>query len=141
MGGGGGSDKFEDVDSVGGGGNAEEGGGGVERHAVDSAGHRAAPELVEFARRGDREDADDGAFVGGGGEEGAGVVEGDAGEGRAVGFDDVDGFKFEGVEEENVAGGGGDVGCAGWSVGRWGEGGGEGFLGKRVGQVAVLRRG
>jgi len=94
--------------------------------------------LVEFAGGGDGEDADDGAFVGGGGEERAGVVEGDAGEGGAVGFDDVDGFELEGVEEEDGAAGGGDVGCAWWGVGWGGEGGGSGFLRERVGEVAVL---
>lgn len=71
--------EFEDVDGFGGGGDAEEGGGGVEGHAVDARGHGAAAELVEFAGGGDGEDADDGAFVGGGGEEGAFVVEGDTG--------------------------------------------------------------
>ena len=55
-----------------------------------------------------------------------------------MGFDDIDSFEFEGVEEEHVAGGGGNVGGAGWGVGWWGERGGEGFLGKWIGEVAVL---
>lgn len=63
------------------GGNAEEGGGGVERHAVDAGRQGSTAELVKFAGRRDGEDTDDGAFVGCGGEEGAGVVDGDTGEG------------------------------------------------------------
>lgn len=73
---------------------AEEGACGVESHAADPRGHAAAAELVELFGGGDGEDADDGSFVGGGGEEGAGVVESDAGEGGAVGFGYVDGFEF-----------------------------------------------
>lgn len=102
---------------------AEQGAGGVEGHAVDARGHAAAPELVELFGGGNAEDADDGAFVGGGGEEGAGVVEGDTGERGAVRFGYVDGLKFQGVENEDVAACGGDVGgcwgCVG-SVG-WGQ--------------------
>ena len=92
------------MDGVGGGGNAEQGGGGVEGHAIYTAWHGAAPELVQLARVRDGEDADDGAFVGGGREEGAGVVDGDAGEGGAVRFYYVDCFFFYGVEDEDVAG-------------------------------------
>ena len=86
--------EFENMDCFGGGGDAEEGGGCVEGHAVYARGHGAAAELVEFLGGGDAEDADDGAFVGRGGEEGACVVEGNAGEGRAVRFGHVDGFEF-----------------------------------------------
>lgn len=84
--------EFEDVDGVACGADAEEGACGVEGHAVDAGRHAAAAELVEFFGGGDGEDTDYGSFVGGGGEESAGVVEGDAGEGGAVGFSDVDGF-------------------------------------------------
>lgn len=73
--------ELEDVNRVCSGGNAEEGGGGVERHAVDAGRQGSTAELVKFAGRRDREDTDDGAFVGCGGEEGAGVVDGDTGEG------------------------------------------------------------
>jgi len=104
--------ELEDVDGFCSGGDAEEGGGGVERHAIDGGGKGASAELVEFVGFWDGEDADDSAFVGGGGEEGAGVVEGDVGEGGAVSGDNVDGFEFRGVEEEDVAGCGGDVGTA-----------------------------
>lgn len=102
--------KFEDMDGVACGADAEEGACGVEGHAVDAGGHAAAAELEEFLSRGDGEDADYGSFVGSGGEEGASVVKGDAGERGAVGFGYVDGFKFEGVEEEDVAGRWGNVG-------------------------------
>lgn len=87
------------MNCVGGGGDAEKRRGGVERHAVDAGGHGAAAELIEFAGRGDREDADDGSFVGGGSEEGASIIDGDAGERRAVRFDHVYGLKFQRVEE------------------------------------------
>ena len=126
------------MDGVGGGGDAEEGGGRIEGHAEDAGGHGAPPELVEFAGGGEGEDADDGALVGGGGEEGAGVVDRDAGEGGAVRFDDVDGFEFESVEEEDRAAGGGNVLGAWWGVRGWGEGGGSGFLRERVGEIAAL---
>lgn len=86
------------MDGVACGADAEEGACGVEGHAVDTGGHAAAAELVEFFGGGDGEDADYGSFVGSGGEEGAGVVEGDAGEWGAVGFGYIDGFEFEGVE-------------------------------------------
>ena len=82
------------MDRVCSGGDAEEGGGSVEGHAEDTGGHGAPPELVEFAGRGDGEDADDGAFIGGGGEEGAGIVDSNAGEGRAMCFYYIDGFEF-----------------------------------------------
>ncbi|KAL8934106.1 MAG: hypothetical protein Q9211_005402, partial [Gyalolechia sp. 1 TL-2023] len=114
--------EFEDVDGVACGADGEEGACGVESHAVDAGGHAAAAELVELFGGGDGEDADDGSFVGCGGEEGASVVEGDAGEGGAVSFSDVDGFEFDGVEEENVAGCGGDVGGCWRGVRRMGRG-------------------
>lgn len=119
---------------------AKESAGSVEGHAVDPRGHAAAPELVELLGRGDGEDADDGAFVGGGGEEGAGVVEGDAGEGGAMRFGYVDGFELQGVENENVPRGRGDVGgCWGCvrSVGRC-QVRGWGFLRERVSEIAGL---
>lgn len=117
---------------------AEEGARGVEGHAVDARGHAAAAELVELLGRRDGEDTDDGALVGGRGKEGAGVVEGDAGKWGAVGFGDVDGFEFQGVEDENVARCGRDVGGCWGRVGSVGGGqvGGWGFLGERVGEVA-----
>lgn len=37
-----------------------------------------------------------------------------------MGFDDVDGFELDGVEEEDVAACGCDVGCSGGCVGRAG---------------------
>ncbi|KFY36129.1 hypothetical protein V495_07949, partial [Pseudogymnoascus sp. VKM F-4514 (FW-929)] len=85
--------EAEDVDCVCGGGDAEEGGGEVEGHAVDCRRVRAAAELVQLVAAGHGEDADDGAGLGGGGEAGAVVVEGYAGEGGAVGFDDVNVFE------------------------------------------------
>ena len=91
------------MDCVCGGGDAEEGGGEVEGHAVDCGGVGAAAELVQLVAAGDGEDADDCPRLGGGGEARAVVVEGDAGEGGAVGFDDVDVFEGEGVEEEDLA--------------------------------------
>ena len=130
--------ELEDVDRVGGGGDAEETGAGVERHAEDARRHGASPELVEFPSGRDREDADDGAFVGGCGEEGAGVVDGDAGEGRAVRFDDVYGLELVRVEDEHGAAGGCNMGRGGRCVGRRSEGGGSGFLGEGVGEVAVV---
>lgn len=95
--------KLEDMYCIGCRGDAEKRRGGVERHAEYPGGHASAPELVEFLGGRDGEYADYGAFVGGRGEEGAGVVEGDMREGRAVRFDDVYGFEFEGVEEEDGA--------------------------------------
>lgn len=127
------------MDGFCGGGDAEEGRGGVEGHAVDGGGEGTAAELVEFVGFGDGEDADDGAFVGGGREEGAGVVEGDVREGGAVGGDNVDGFEFRGVEEEDVTRCGGDMGAVWGGVRRGGEVQGEGLLGEGVGEIAVVR--
>ena len=53
-------------------------------------------------------------------------------------FDDVDGFELESVEEEDRATGGWDVLGAWWGVRGWGEGGGSGFLGERIGEIAAL---
>ncbi|KFY98726.1 hypothetical protein V498_01285 [Pseudogymnoascus sp. VKM F-4517 (FW-2822)] len=133
-GGGAGGGEAEDVDCVCGGGDAEEGGGEVERHAVDGGGVGAAPELVQLVAARDGEDADDGPCLGGGGEARAVVVERDAGEGRAVRFDDVDVLERQRVEEEDLARDWGDE-FGGWRgvrgalfaglVARFGEGVGE----------------
>lgn len=80
------------MDGVAGAADAEEGTRGVEGHAVYAAWHTAAAELVELFGAGHGEDADDGAFVRGRSEEGAGIVEGDTGEWGPVGFGNVDGF-------------------------------------------------
>ena len=133
--------KLEDMNCVGGGGDAEEGGGSVEGHAVDARGHTAAAELIELLGRGDGEDADDSAFIRGGGEQGAGAIKGDAGEGRAVGFGHVDGFEFEGVVEEDVAACWGDVSASWRGVRRGSKGCGKGLLGEGVGEVAIVGRG
>ena len=55
-----------------------------------------------------------------------------------MGFNDVDCFKFEGIEYEDGAAGGRNVGTAGWSMRWWGEGGWRGFLRKRICKVAVV---
>lgn len=75
-------------------GDTEEGGGGVEGHAVYGGRKGASAELIKFVGFWDGEDADDGAFIGGGGEESAGIVEGDVGEGRTVSGDDVNGLEL-----------------------------------------------
>lgn len=91
--------EFEDVDRIACAADAKKGAGGVEGHAVDPRWHAAATELVEFFCGGYGEDANDGTFVGGGGEEGACVVEADAGERGAVSFGDIDGFEFQSVKK------------------------------------------
>ena len=55
-------------------------------------------------------------------------------------FYDVDCFKFKGIKYENGAAGGRNVGTAWWSMRRRGEGGGRGFLRKRICKVAVFGR-
>lgn len=60
-----------------GGGHAEEGRGSIERHAIDARGHGAAAELIKLACGRNGEDSDDGSFVGGCCEKGAGVIHGD----------------------------------------------------------------
>lgn len=95
--------------------------------------------MIEFVYVWNGEDADDGAFVRGSGEERSRVVECNAGEWGPVGFDHVDCFEFQGVEDKYVAAGRGYVSSARRSVGGRGKGRGNGFLGEGIGQVAVFR--
>lgn len=127
------------MDGFGSGGDTEERRRGVEGHAVDTRWGGAAAEMIELVYVWDGEDADDSALVRGSGEERARVVEGNAGEWGPVGFDHVDRLEFQGVEDEDVAAGGGYVSSARRSVGGRGKGGGNGFLGEGIGKVAVFR--
>lgn len=95
--------------------------------------------MIEFVYVWNGEDADDGALVRGSGEERSRVVECNAGEWGPVGFDHIDRFEFQGVEDKYVAAGGGYVSSARRSVGGRGKGRGNGFLGEGIGQVAVFR--
>ncbi len=85
------------------GGDAEEGGDEVEVDRVYARLARAPAELVELLRAGDAPDADDGALVGRGGEERAGGVDGEEGDGRLVRLDDVREGERARREEEDVA--------------------------------------
>lgn len=95
--------------------------------------------MIELVYVWDGEDADDGSLVRGSGEERSHVVEGDAGEWGSVCFDHVDGFQFQGVEEEDVTASGGYMSSARRSVRGRGKGGGNDFLGEGIGEVAVFR--
>jgi hypothetical protein len=75
----------------------------TKRHTRDPRGITPPPKLKEFFALGDGKDADDGAFVGGGGEEVAFGGEGEEGYGGFVGGDNVYGGEGEGVEEEDFA--------------------------------------
>ena len=75
-----------------------------ECHTRDFRRVTSPTELEEFISCGDTEDADYGAFVGGGGEDVAFGGEGEEGYGGFVGGDDVDGCEGEGVENEDFAG-------------------------------------
>lgn len=112
----------------------------IERHAEDSRWHGAPAELIKFMSGWYREDSDDGTFVRGSREDSASIIQSDAGQGRAVGFNDIDGFEFEGVEEQDITTCRRNVASTGWRVGRryqrrWGC-----FLRQRVGQIAIFGR-
>lgn len=84
-------------------GDAEEGAGHVERHAVDGARIGAAAKLIELLALGHGENSDDGARLACRGQQGAVVVEGDAGQRGAVGLDHIHNLEREGVEDEDVS--------------------------------------
>src|SRR5271156_6124273 len=98
----------------------------IERHTRDFSWVTSPTELEEFISCGDTEDADYGAFVGGGGEDVAFGGEGEEGYGGFVRGDDVDGREGEGVENGVFAGVLGGDWCGGgvgwlesWGGGIW----------------------
>lgn len=112
----------------------------IKIHTIDPRLPRAPPELIQLLRAGDAPHPDHRALFGGGGEEGAGAVEREGGEGRFVGADELGYGEGFGGEEEDVAGG--------LLGGRGGVGGGGGcgggaercrcWEGRGIGEVGVL---